>query len=327
MVKKVFTYVKKFLPLIGIFIFVYMVYLLGINEIIDAFLSINPLFVLLALPLTIPRVLVRNVAWRMIQEEHNIHLSFWDSLKIFLIGYFYGSITPGYFGQLMRIPYMKEKTKNPYGKLFVNSFLETTLHTISLYGMILIGAILVIGTLPDLLNIALLWILILSVVLLFFIKKERGEKVFYFIIKLLIPSKLKMYFYQFVDTFYHDLPRVKNLIAPVLVGMITWIIIFSQEYLIVMGLGLPIPYLHFLLLYPVANAAGFIPITFAGIGTREAVAVFIFTSLFPVTGPEILVVSFLGFIITDIFTGFIGLLVALNESRFTSINRTSLFPR
>jgi glycosyltransferase 2 family protein len=326
-VKKVFSYVKKFLPLIGIFIFIYMIYLLDVHAVIEAFLSINPLFILLALPLTIPRVLVRNVAWKMIQEQHNIHIPFWDSLKIFLIGYFYGSITPSYVGQLMRIPYMKEKTKNPYGKLFVNSFLETTLHTISLYGMIVIGAILVIGTLPDLLYIAILWILILSLVLLFFIKKERGEKVFHFFIKLLIPSSLKDYFYQFVDTFYNDLPHVKNLIAPVLVGMVTWIIIFSQEYLIVMGLDLPIPYLYFLLLYPVANAAGFLPITFAGLGTREAVAVFIFTSLYPVKGPEILVVSFLGFIITDIFTGFIGLLVALKESRIVSIHKTPLFPK
>ena len=261
----------------------------------------------------------------MIQKEHNIHLSYWESLKIFLIGYFYGSITPGYIGQLMRIPYMKEKTKDPYGKLFVNSFLETTLHTISLYGMIVIGAILVIGTLPDLLYIAILWILILTIILLLFIKKERGEKIFRWFISLLIPSQLKDYFYQFVNSFYTDLPRVKKLIAPVLVGMVTWIIIFTQEYFIVLGLDLPIPYLYFLLLFPIANAAGFIPITFAGLGTREAVAVFIFTSLFPVQGPEILVVSFVGFIITDIFTGFIGLLFALNESRYTSIKKPSIF--
>jgi glycosyltransferase 2 family protein len=324
-VKKIFSYAKRFLPFIGIFIFIYTIYLLNFNEIIKAFLSLNPLFILLALPLTIPRILVRNVAWKMIQKEHNIHLSYWESLKIFLIGYFYGSITPGYIGQLMRIPYMKEKTKDPYGKLFVNSFLETTLHTLSLYGMIVIGAILVIGTLPDLLYIAILWILILTIILLLFIKEERGEKIFRWFISLLIPSQLKDYFYQFVNSFYTDLPRVKKLIAPVLVGMVTWIIIFTQEYFIVLGLDLPIPYLYFLLLFPIANAAGFIPITFAGLGTREAVAVFIFTSLFPVQGPEILVVSFVGFIITDIFTGFIGLLFALNESRYTSIKKPSIF--
>jgi len=315
--KKIFKHAKKFLPLIGIVLFIYTIYTLDFGEIIDSFLSVSPILIAISLTLTIPRLIIRNYAWQIIQKEHKIKLTFFQSLKIFLIGYFYGSITPGYVGQLMRVPYMKEKTGEPYGKLFVNSFIETIVHTLSLYAMIFIGALLVIGTFPELFGIIIIWIVILTVIILYFIKKERGEKLFRILMKYLIPKKLKNEFYKFAETFYSDFPKINKLILPVILGIFTWILIFSQEYIIVLSLELDIPYLYFLLLFPVANAVGFIPITFAGLGTRELTAVFLFSTIFLVPEAKIFVVSLLGFIITDIFTGFIGFILTLTEAKKT----------
>jgi uncharacterized protein (TIRG00374 family) len=249
----------------------------------------------------------------MIQKEHNINLTFFQSLKIFLIGYFYGSFTPGYIGQLMRVPYMKEKTGEPYGKLFVNSLIETLVHSISLFSMIFIGAFLVLGTFPELFYIVVIWIITMSFILIYFYSKDRGEKIFHLLIKYLIPNKLKNNFYKFVDTFYKDFPKFKRLIIPIILGILSWIIIFSQEYLIVIALNLDIPYLYFMLLFPIANVVGFIPITFAGLGTRELTAVILFSSIFLVPQAEVFVVSLLGFILTDVFTGFIGFIISLSE--------------
>ena len=315
MTKELLKQAKKFLPLIGIAIFIYLIYSLDVEKIIDAFLSINPIFIIFSLTLTIPRVIIRNYAWQLIQKEQKISISFLQSLKVFLIGYFYGSITPGYIGQLMRVPYMKEKTGEPYGKLFVNTVMETTIHTLSLYGMMFVGALLVIGTIPELFAITAAWIIILTVILLYFIKKERGEKLFFTLIKYLIPKKLKHHFDKFVDTFYVDFPKIKKLIAPLILGLFTWIIIFTQEYIIVFALGLEIPYLYFLLLFPIANTAGFLPITFAGLGIRELTSIFLFSTLFAVTGEQVFVFTLLGFIITDLITGFVGFLVSLTEAK------------
>lgn len=319
MARKIFEQAKKFLPLIGIAIFVYIVYSLDIEKIIVVFLSINPIFIIFSLTLTIPRLIIRNAAWQIIQKEQKITISFFQSLKIFLIGYFYGSITPGYIGQLMRVPYMKEKTGAPYGKLFVNSLMETIIHTISLYGMMLIGALLVIGVLPELLYISAIWVVLLAIILFYFVKRERGEKLFHSLIQYLIPKKLKTNLYRFVDTFYTDFPEIKKLLLPLILGIFTWIIIFSQEYIIVLALGIDIPYLYFLLLFPIANVVGFIPITFAGLGTRELTAIFLFSTLFGVVEEEVFVFTLLGFVITDIFTGFIGFILSLTETKKRSM--------
>lgn len=315
MARKIFKQAKKFLPLIGIAIFVYIVYNLDIEKIIVVFLSINPIFIICSLALTIPRLIIRNTAWQIIQKEQKITISFFQSLKIFLIGYFYGSITPGYIGQLMRVPYMKEKTGAPYGKLFVNSLVEIIIHTLSLYGMMFIGALLVMGVLPELLYISGIWVVLLAIILFYFIKRERGEKLFHLLIQYLIPKKLKTNLYRFVDTFYTDFPEIKKLLLPLILGIFTWIIIFSQEYIIVLALGIDIPYLYFLLLFPIANVVGFIPITFAGLGTRELTAIFLFSTLFGVGEEEVFVFTILGFVITDIFTGFIGFILSLTETK------------
>jgi uncharacterized protein (TIRG00374 family) len=104
------------------------------------------------------------------------------------------------------------------------------------------------------------------------------------------------------------------MILPFILGIITWVIVFSQEYLILLGLGLEIPYFAFLLLFPIANVAGFIPITFGGLGTRELTAIFIFTTMFPVAEEQILVLSLVGFFVTDLFLAFIGFILSLSES-------------
>lgn len=323
MKKNLFKYAKKFLPLIGIVILLYIIYSLDIEDIKNAFLSINPLYILVALLLTLPRVLVRNFGWQLIQKEQKIKLSFFRSLKIFLIGFFYCSITPSFIGHLMRAPYMKEDTGEPYGKLFVNIIIDSTLRTISSYLMIFIGGLLVITYFPDIFwkntsifAIVLIIFLIILLSAFYFIKKERGEKIFHTLIRYIIPKKLKDNSYRFVNTFYKDFPKVNRLIPPLLLSFIVWIFFFTQEYIIVMAMGLDseIPYHFFIFLFPLANVAGYLPITFAGLGVREGTSIFIFTTLFGVGEAEILVFTLVGFIITDIFTGFIGFLVSLTEA-------------
>lgn len=315
MAQTILRKIKLVLPFIGLFILAYIFYSLDIEKIISAFLSINPMFLVYSLLLTIPLLLIRNMTWQIILKEQNITVGFFYSLKVYLIGVFYGSITPGFSGQLMRVPYLKEKTKEPYGKLFINTIIETFVHSFSLYAMMIIGALLVIGMIPELLPITLAVFFIFCFLAVYFTKKEWGEKFFKILIVYFIPKKLKIHLNAFVGSFYHDFPRFHMMILPYILGVITWIIVFSQEYLILMGLGLDIPYFMFLLLFPIANVAGFIPITFAGLGTRELTAILLFTSMFPVAEEQILVVSLVGLIVTDLLLAALGFVLSLSETR------------
>jgi uncharacterized protein (TIRG00374 family) len=323
--KKIFKQAKKFLPLIGISIFVYLIYRLGFQDIIKAILSIPPIYIILSVLLTIPLLIIRNYAWQLILKEQKINIGFFQSLKIFLIGFFYGSFTPGYSGQLMRMPYLNETTGEPYGKLFINTVIETTIHTLSLYGMMIVGAILVIEMLPKVSILVLAWVLFVAIIIIYFIKRERGERFFSILIQHLAPQKFKSHFTAFADTFYDDFPRARKLIIPAILGIFTWVIVFSQEYIVVLALGLDIPYVLFLVLYPIVNTAGFMPITFAGLGTRELTAIFLFSTLFNAPAEKVFVLSLVGFVITDVFIGFIGFIFSLTEAKKRGKSLESIF--
>jgi uncharacterized protein (TIRG00374 family) len=305
---------KKFMPVIGIILLLYIIVSVGTDKIVTTFLKIAPLYVILAASLTLPRILIRNIAWQRILKLQKIQLSFIQSLKIFLIGYFYGSITPAYMGQLMRIPYMKDKTKQPTGKLFINCIIETAVHTLSLYGMIVVGAFLVIDYFPEALPLAI--ILLISLLLFYglFLKAERGEKIFHFLIKIFIPKRIKSMFTLFVNSFYKDFPDVKKLIIPFLLGIPTWIIIYSQIYILGLSLDIEVPYFIFLMIYPIANLVAFIPITSAGLGTREATLVFLF-SFFGMAPEKAVVISLAGHLLTDVLTGIYGLFISFFEAK------------
>lgn len=305
---------RKILPILGIILLAYTIYSLDIEKIKNAFFSIKPIFVFLSLSLIIPHILLRNYSWKLILKEHKIKLSFLQSLKIFLIGYFYATMTPGFVGKILRITYIKDKTGEPYGKLFVNTVIESIVHISPLFAMVVLGSLFLIETIPEMFFFSICFVITLFIILFYFLREERGERVFLALIKYLIPEKMETSLYNFVGTFYRDFPKVKKLLFPTFIGFFTWILVFSQYYMFVWALDLDIPYFYFILIFPVASLIGMIPISFAGIGTRELTAVTLFSFLFSISGEKILVVSLLGFFISDIVTGLIGFVLSLTES-------------
>jgi uncharacterized protein (TIRG00374 family) len=312
--KNIIKLIKKFTPIIGIILLIYLIINIGTNEIIATFLKLSPIYIIASALITIPRVLLRNYQWQLILKKQNISVSYIKSLKIFLIGYFYGAVTPGYLGVLMRIPYLKAETNQPLGKLFINSFILSAVNNLVLYFMAIIAAIIISEHIPEALPLAVI-VLILNVLFyLYFIKKDRGEKTFHILIKFFIPKKTRVYFTQFINTFYNDFPYIKDFALPALLSIPFWIIMYSQIYILALSLNIDIPYFTFILFYSIANLISFIPITVAGLGTREAVLIFLF-SIYGTTPEKALVISLSGHIITDVLTGFYGFIISIFEAR------------
>jgi uncharacterized protein (TIRG00374 family) len=193
--------------------------------------------------------------------------------------------------------------------------MEVALRTIALFLMIIIGTLLIIGSHPQLFMFSLAIFITTLIIYIYVYDKERGERLFNFLIKYLIPKSFKDKLRRFVNTFYNDFPRLRILAFPLIIGFFIWLITFTQEYIMVIALDLDIPYFSFLVLFPIANIAGYLPITFGGLGTREFTSILIFTTLFSVTGEEVLVFTLMGFIITDITMAIIGFFLSLTETK------------
>ncbi|MBU1941169.1 MAG: flippase-like domain-containing protein, partial [Candidatus Thermoplasmatota archaeon] len=312
--QKLWNYTKKLIPLIGIILLIYIIHDIGIDKIADTFLKISPLYIIISAALTFPRLFFRNTQWQYLLKKQKIFVGYWKSMKIFLISYFYGAITPGYLGLMIRIPYMKEATGQPFGKLFVNSIAETAVHGLSLYIMVVFGALAIADQYPEIFIGALIFVGASILIYAFFLSKKRGEATFYFFIKLMVPKKLKPHLTSFVDTFYKDFPHLRDFVIPFLLGIPAWIIIYSQIYILAIPLDIQVPYFTFLALYAIGNIVAMIPITTAGLGTREASLIFLF-GLYGTPPETAVVISLAGHLLTDVLTGIYGFIISLTEAR------------
>jgi len=306
------VFFKKILPFIGLGIFFFLILNIGIHRVVSTFLSISPIYIVAAAILTLPRILIRNLAWQSILKQQKMRINFFSSIRILLIGYFYATLTPGYMGHLMRIPYIKEEVDEPYGKLFVNTLIEIFVRNVSLFILVFMGALFILHYEPFVFYATLFFIFITFLIYWFFAKESRGLNFFNVIVKYLLPKKSKSKASLVVNSFYKDFPNIKSLFFPFILGLFTWIIIFSQIYIIGLSIGIDVPYHIFLVIYPIANVIGFIPITSSGFGTREAAVIFLL-GLFSVSSDKALVLSVAGFLITGFLTGVYGFILSLSK--------------
>jgi uncharacterized protein (TIRG00374 family) len=126
---------------------------------------------------------------------------------------------------------------------------------------------------------------------------------------------------QFVDTFYNDFPRIRDYIQPFLLGIPAWVIIYSQIYLLGISLDIEVPYVLFLVMYPIANIIAFIPISAAGLGTREAALVFLF-SLHGVAPEKAVALSLAGHLLRFV----ISLVESKNSKNLSEFEQFFKFP-
>jgi len=305
---------KKFLPLIGLFLFAYIIYNTGPEKIISTFLKIPPVVFLLVAILIFIRSLINNLAWQIILKKQKIKISFFKTLKIQFIGFFYACISPGGVGKYINVLYLKDETHEPTGKLFVNVLIKSLVYMFAFYLILITAAFFISDKYPHIFFGILIYVLVSLLIIVYFIQKERGEKTFKLFIKYFIPKRLKDVSKNFTESFYLDFPRVRDLSSPFLISIITNIISYLQMYIIAVYLEIEVPFTVFMVIFSVASIISMIPISIGGLGTKEAALIFLFEPLGFAT-EKIIVFSIAGYIITILFVASIGMILAFFDAR------------
>jgi len=143
--------------------------------------------------------------------------------------------------------------------------------------------------------------------------KSGGRKFFKIFIKPLIPKKYREGIDQSVELLYEDMPRIRELLIPVLFDIIVWVIIGTQVYIIAQAFSVDIPYIIFILLHTLSVVAyGLLPISIGGLGVREGIFVFLLLP-FGVTAEVAFVISFSGYIVKMIIPALLGMFLSIKE--------------
>lgn len=300
-------------PTIGFIIFVYLVYDIGFDKIVNSFISIPILYYLIALTLFIPRLYFTSYKWLIISKKQKFNFDLFFLANLFLKTMFYGSITPGAIGLHLRIYYLKKRSNESIEKCLTNSLIETGISLIGGLFLALIGSLILFEYFPEFIFIITIFFIFYLIVFVVLIWKKGGSKIFNFIVKYFIPKKYRTSAFKSIDSLYKDIPKIRDLVFPFILEIIVRIIAATQVYIIALAFSIEIPFIYFIFLSLMSVALSHVlPISIGGLGIREGIFIYLLSEFGVI--PEIaFVISLSGFIVKLLIPGLIGLIIPLRE--------------
>lgn len=301
---------KKFLPLTGLIIFLSLIFAIGPQNILNAFFEANPVLLLVAFLFFFPIIFIQAFKWGLLLRYHGINLPFFDLLKIFLIGSFFATVTPGKLGSFIRIPYLKKKCNKSLLDCSINVLTDRLMDVFSLFFIAAAGIVFF----PFILQLNLLSPVILFFVFLFML-------FFLFLLKKNL-STVILLMYRFLPQKF----RQKNTgIKPGLLKLGNWsflkllflsvtaqFLVMLHAYIIAVAFGISIPLQIFISIMAFSSIIVLIPISIQGIGTREAVLIYFF-SFFSVDPSKTIVFSVSTLVLLYLFNIVFGGYLSVKE--------------
>lgn len=271
---------KNILQLIGITIFIVILFRVDIAKSFQIIYNANLWLVFLACTLVLPITALKSCRWQYLLKIQNIKsLSFWDTFLIYFVGLFWGNITPGKLGGFSKILYLKEKKhslgKSLYSVLFDYLFDLITIVILGCLGMLLFFSIFQ----EVLIYICIGFGIFLLGLLIYLFKKQKFNNLLKKTLFSLIPETYRQKTNVNISDFkvaLSSLTIAKFLINLVL-SLFIWLFYFFQVYILALALGLEINFFYLAGAIAIASFLSLIPITISGIGTRDLVFVTLFS--------------------------------------------------
>jgi glycosyltransferase 2 family protein len=312
--------IRKWLPFVGLALFVYLLIKLDITEIFKQISEMRAFYLIIALPLVLLFLIFQTLKWYVLARKQKIPVAFWKSFKINLISDFYGLVTPGKLGAVMRADYLKKYAT--VGKGLSNFVIDKVLDLSSLFFLAIVLGFFVLRGKLDIMMLNFMTMLFLILILCFisFYDKKRSQFFLKIAYRKFMPKKMKTKAKAAFDSFYEDLPKKSSLVSVFLVNLCAWIVNYTVVYFIALSLGIEIKFIYFLAIYPVGTLIAQIPITISGLGTREAALIGLF-GLFGVGAVKVFSMSIIGLFIMAVFPSLIIIPFILKERNKNEVHK------
>ncbi len=263
------------IKIFGFIIFIGVILNINVSEVVSRLSKANPIAIILAFVVFLPLVSVKTFRLMEILRINGDKLGFRKALGIYWIGVFYGTITPGRLGELVKIMYLK---KNKTGGF--NAFFSTIFDRVFDLGIIAaLGYIFMLIFFSEFSD----YVMLFSVIVL--------ASVIFLSIAWLLRRRIwnlgyRFYFSKKTDTPKRELDqKVKEftsrynwtrLFYLIFITIIAYGFHFLMAYFLAISLGIPLGYFKIVAFMSITVLITLIPISFNGIGTREATLIFLF---------------------------------------------------
>jgi len=207
--------------------------------------------------------------WKIVLNSMGFNLDFFEAFKIVMGAWPLSSVTPSKAGDLIRANPIKHLI--PVSKTAGSILIERVFDVLLLLILALIGGIIY----KNIIVILIMTAGIIAVVLFFILAK--------YIHKIKLPIKEK-YKEKIDNIFYSAKTLVKNpkqFGQVTLITLLNWLGTFLQVYFLYLALGINVSFIFICLTLPIALFVGILPLTIAGMGTRDSAIVYLFSNVAP----------------------------------------------
>ncbi len=301
-------YILWALKALSVVLFVFILMKIDLSKMFSIIYNANFMLIILILVVKIFVITpLRAYKWKLILKMQKIGLGFMDSALILYTTAFVSNVLPGRLGEIVRVYMIKQKARS-LGRSVVSILVDRLQDTSFMLLFALAGLFLFSSVFSNQVMIISLVIVLAFFVVLVIISSERLRLgLFEISSRFLLPGGLRSRIEKHADDFFRDMRLMKGwgLFYTSVLSLLIWLVNFLFFYVIARLMSIPISYFQVVVFASLATIITSIPISFSGIGTRDALFVLLFASI-GLSSEEAIAFSFI-ILINYVLVTFLGL--------------------
>lgn len=258
--------------LIGFAILAYLLTKIDLSATVSAISSANIFLIIAGFLMLVPLFIFKVLRWQYMMGQLGIKYSFKDSLFMYFAAMYIGFVTPGKVAELLKANYLV-KDGHSFGRSFFSVLFDRLadlvfLAVIGYFGLFLF---------QNLFKNQILWLSLLAAVELvvfaiLIIKRKWAKSLLQRMLMKLLPEKHKGSVEAHVEDFYASLRifNVKSTFIIILLTALSYLFFFIMSVLLAESLGIKISYVLIAVSMTIATLITLLPVSIAGVGTRDA---------------------------------------------------------
>ncbi|MEA2013060.1 MAG: lysylphosphatidylglycerol synthase transmembrane domain-containing protein [Verrucomicrobiota bacterium] len=259
---------------IGVTLFAYVYHTVDFSNVITLFQSAKPNYLVLSLFLFIPTTILTGYRFQLIIPSDK-DVSLWDCIRLFLAACSLNLVLPSKAGDLSKVFFINQHCNTPKSLGFGLVIFERAMDLAALLFCGLIG-LTFCNTQKQLLLIPIIASSLL-IIILFFLSKKLLSKFIQTILSRFISDKNLNSFQESISELQDQLLATPYRTAYIAtLSLLVWAMHLMQIWLFCCSIGIQVSPFQGMGLTSVAILVGLLPLTFAGLGTRDAALFFLY---------------------------------------------------
>ena len=271
------------MPLIGLAIFVLIIRSIGFQNVLDIIRGIDPRKLIVFPFFTAFILLMHGLRWQFLMRIIGIEYSLWRSTMVWSIGFFGASVTPAKVGDAARAFYLSRDTGRNFAECFLTVVIDRLLDVLT---MLALGVVALLIFSYYYIELPSVWIIVGATpivigLIYLLLHRELMRKLLGPLFRAMIPDKyrdeLTGHFHSFYDALGVYLRNWKKTSIGFVYTILFWAAVALLAWSVTWLLDIKVPFTYMVLLLPMLTLVEIIPISVAGLGTRDAATIYFFS--------------------------------------------------